>query len=407
MEPITVDQKIEEYLGQFNLDLRVTHFGRFMDQKLTPDVLSFIADCILNYTSDNVNVEFTVHDIWDSQYFSKNVKLLFGKPDADNETVIHEYDKFIGQPIQTLRYANVLSVVGKKKTAVSYRVNNLELLEYISLKEKYSLNFLRIYLTKVFSDSGFKNYVDEFIRNCQSGQIDEMKFQELKRNFQKFIIGNTKINTPIEVNRIFTKVINVFSATNYIKGAVKGRLSDFPINFTDLMYNRINFRDADKLKGISRQEAASTVLPVETSGYNNYLIEKAKQKIKAKYSQSEVKDAYSSESADYVHHIFPMGEFPSLATFLENLIKLTATQHFTKAHPKGNTFLVDKDYQIVCLLCKSVSIESSLAKGEFIYSKPSFTYVLSTGLKLADNEFSPNMDFSQIRDKLAKIYKYS
>lgn len=40
--------KIFEYLNQYDLDVRKSHDARFSDQKCTPDVVCFIADCIIN-----------------------------------------------------------------------------------------------------------------------------------------------------------------------------------------------------------------------------------------------------------------------------------------------------------------------------------------------------------------------
>ena len=66
-----------------------------------------------------------------------------------------------------------------------------------------------------------------------------------------------EINGEVEVRRIFTKVLNVYSAENGIQGTERGRLSPDIIYFSDLMYNRKNWRDIDKAKAQTRQEAAS------------------------------------------------------------------------------------------------------------------------------------------------------
>lgn len=39
---------IDDFLSKYNLDVRKTGDARFMDQKCTPDVVCFIADCIIN-----------------------------------------------------------------------------------------------------------------------------------------------------------------------------------------------------------------------------------------------------------------------------------------------------------------------------------------------------------------------
>ena len=41
-------ENIIKYLSNFDLDVRKSQDARFMDQKCTPDVVCFIADCIIN-----------------------------------------------------------------------------------------------------------------------------------------------------------------------------------------------------------------------------------------------------------------------------------------------------------------------------------------------------------------------
>ena len=119
-------------------------------------------------------------------------------------------------------------------------------------------------------------------------------------------------------------------------------------------------------------------------------------------SESEVHDVWSNGPATQVHHIFPKSQFPEIAHYVENLILLTATQHNTKAHPRNNTQIVDRDYQLVCLLAKSDTIEQSLRQvGERYYRKESFVYVINTGLGC---EWSMRLSFSGIKSKLIQLY---
>lgn len=300
-----MQNKILDFLNNFDLDLRKSHNGRFIDQKVTPDVLSFIADCIINFTSGDQEKEFCVKDIWESEYFNKNVAMIFGKPSPENETATHEYDKFIAQPIKTLEYANVLET--NKRGRTNYcKIKNFELLEFISIKDRNAFIFLNVYLRKVLTDSGFIKFVDDFINKAKSDKLSRNDYKFLKEKYEQFIIGNTLINGKTEVRRIFTKVLNIFSSDNFIPGTIKGNLSNRVIYYPDLMYNRTNFRDLEKEKYISRQEA-SIVRDTNKSyeDYNEYLITKAMEFIKKKYSESEVKDAFANGPATYVHHIFP------------------------------------------------------------------------------------------------------
>jgi len=398
--------KITGYLNKLNLDLRKSNNGRFMDQKVTPDVLSFVADCIINFTSENIEKGFCARDIWEYEYFNKNIRMIFGKPPLKKETMENEYNKLAGQPIKTLEYANILETI-KRGRKNYFKIKNFELLEYISIKDKNAYLFLTIYLRKVLSDSGFIKYINEFIKKALNGQITKENFNFLKEKYETFIIGNTKINGKTEVRRIFTKVLNVFSAENNTLGTIKGHLSNRNIYYQDLMYNRINFRDLEKEKGISRTEAKISKKDQKAyEEYNDYLIRKAMNFIKKKYKESEIKDSFGSGPAVYVHHIFPKNEFPEIAHYLENLIKLTSEQHYSYAHPKGNIRIIDKDYQLICLLAKSESIEKSLIQGEFYYSKPSLIFVINTGLNLEDKKkFSNKLTFQAIKNELKTKYK--
>ncbi len=389
---------ITDFLNQFDLDVRKSGDARFMDQKCTPDVVCFIADCIMNLDPQG---EFVVQDIWDMPYFVKNASAIFGKPSPKNVTAKHEYDKFIQQPLRMLAYAHVLGM--EKRGAVNhYWIANQEILDYISTKERNAYNFLYIYITKVLSDSNILKLFEKFKQVCYKGSVTQQDYLELKDKYTRFIIGNTAINGEVEVYRIFTKVINVYSAENDIQGTEKGRLSKDIITFSDLMYNRKNWRDIGKSKSQTRQEAASMEEISQQEAYENYQVTKAMNLIRKIQLDSEVKDQYAIGEATQVHHIFPKSMFPEIAHYLENLIKLTPTQHYTKAHPNNHTQTTNKDYQLVCLLAKSHNIEQSIKTvGEKYYRKESFIYVINVGL---DAELSLKLSFADIRKQLRLLY---
>jgi hypothetical protein len=396
-------QAIKDYLANFNLDIRESGDARFMDQKCTPDVISIIADCVINFVGNNHDKTFTVNDIWNSQYFIKTVSNIFKKPEANNPTVEHEYDKFIAQPLRTLAYSHVLNI---EKSGVTnlYSIAEYDILEYISLKDRNAYLFLCEYLEKVLIDSGiyssFENYKNLYLGH----KLDTAAFNTLKEKFQRFIIGNTKINGYVEVNRIFPKILNIYAVQNNLPGTIKGFLSKFEFSYSDLMYNRKNWRDVKKDKKISRQEAEAeyNLLNLESKNYyDDYLIQKAMNQIRKMYTESEVRDQWSIGEATQIHHIFPKQKFPQIAHYLENLIKLNATQHYTKAHPSNKTNSINIDYQLVCLLAKSDSIERSLQINQPYYRKESFIYCINTGLSA---ELKYDLTFKQIKAELATIY---
>lgn len=390
---------IDKFLSQFDLDVRKTGDARFADQKCTPDVICFIADCILNIVQPGQT--FTVGDIWNSQYFIKNAVAVFGKPIPTNPTAKHEYDKFIQQPLRLLGSAHVLNVVKSGNSNV-YSIADEDMLDYISRRERNTFNFLYCYFRKVMEDSGMWKYFEEFIEKSIHGNASKTDYLYLRNKFIRFMIGNTNINTEVEVRRIFPKILNIFAVDNGICGSERGTLSKHTFTFSDLMYNRKNWRDINKEKSITRQEAADEAIDTQQEEFSKYYVQKAISIIRKIQHESEVHDQWSNGPATHVHHIFPRSQFPQIAHYVENLILLTATQHNTKAHPNNNTHIVDRDYQLVLLLAKSETIERSLAKvGDKYYRKESFIYVINVGL---DKDIRATLSFADIRTMLIQIY---
>ena len=388
-------EEIKAYLNQFDLDIRKANDARFMDQKCTPDVVCFIADCIVNTIQPNQT--FVVNDIWNSQYFIKNTRAIFNKPWATDSKARSEYDKFIQQPLRMLGYAQILEVT-KQGNQNHYRVKNADILDYIAQRERNTYNFLYCYFEKTLTDSGFWRYFLDY--KCNPNKDT---FKELKERYTRFIIGHTAINTAVEVHRIFPKILNIFAVENQLPGSEKGYMSKYIFTFSDLMYNRKNWRDLNKDKTITRQEAEmEAVDTIQQEAYNAYYVQKAIALIQKIQRESEVHDQWGNGEATQVHHIFPKSLFPEIAHYVENLIKLTATQHYTKAHPNNKTQEINKDYQLTCLLFKADSIEQSLKKvGEKYYRKESFIYVINIGLS---SNFEIALSFQDIKARLIQIY---
>lgn len=388
-------EEIIEYLNIFDLDIRKIGDARFMDQKCTPDVVCFIADCVINTIESNQI--FTVSDIWNSQYFIKNTRAIFNKPWATDDRAKSEYDKFIQQPLRMLGYAQILEVT-KQGNQNYYRIKNESILDYIAQRERNTYNFLYCYLKKVFTDSELWRYFLEYKNNPNSDT-----FNDLKTRFTRFIIGHTSINGEVEVHRIFPKILNIFAVETHLPGSEKGRISKFVYTFSDLMYNRKNWRDLNKDKTITRQEAEMNAIDiVQQEAYNTYYVQKAIALIQKIQRESEVYDQWGIGEATQVHHIFPKALYPEIAHYVENLIKLTATQHYTKAHPSNRTQEINKDYQLTCLLAKADTIEKSLRRfGEKYYRKESFIFVCSIGLSV---EIELNLSFADLKNLLIRVY---
>ena len=365
---------IDAYLNQFNdFDIRCTHDARYVDQKCTPDIVCFIADCIL--CTSCATKTFTINDLWEERYFIDNCRVIFGKPSPSDSSARNEYNKVLCQPLKLLAYAHVLKLNSSGKT-LQFRVSNQEMLEYISTKERNAYNFMLKFFMRVVSDSGIMRFFDEYRDNCVN-DAKAAKFN-IYAKYHRFISANTPSHSKTDVDRIFHKVFNLYAYSNMLPGS-KGKLLDW----YDLMYNRINWRDkGKKLKSLTREQAvAARIEQMNQDFYLDYQVNKAIRKVREKQGTiSEVHDDLGIGVATEVHHIFPKSEFPELASYFENLILITSSQHRQKAHPNSNFHLIDKEYQLICLMAKSRSIENYInAHGESFYTKKSFVYVVNTG----------------------------
>lgn len=400
------EEDLRSFINNNNYDLRRSKNGRWIDQKCTPDVLNIVADCVYQFIFDDTNEEkFSSKDIWRYEYTKQNVEDIFSKPSTNNGLSENEYDKFFSQPLEMLANARVLDKIkdGRKNF---YVVNDLDVLEYISLRERDSLNFIKGYCEKVLFDSGIWGIFENFFNNQSVSS-----FYLMKEKYEDFIITNTPINGKVEVRRIFTKILNPLANARHKRGTIRGRLSKNIIKYSDLMYNRENFRDvfSDKPKGVSRQEWEKERKSKINEKYYKYQSQKAKRFLRKFNDQyydgnSELQDNLGSGNATQMHHIFPASQFPQISMYLENLIALTPTQHLTKAHPQNNTQRIDKCYQEILLKAKASSIEENLedTKVETIYFFDNLIEVLSTGFD-SDYEVEEN-DFVMIMNIITCHY---
>ena len=392
---------IRKHLKNINLDIRKSGDARFTDQKVTPDVLCIVADCVLQFTDNNLEIEFTTKDIWESDYANTHVKNIFNKPDVLDKKASSEYDKFFAQPLKMLAYSNVL-ILKKRGVKNFYTINNKDLLAFISIKERNTLNFITLYLEKVLQDSNIFYLFEDFFDNNTKNNFDT-----LKTKYEEFIIDHTNINTNVEVRRIFTKILNPLAHVRHICGVKKGRISKDVIGYDEIMYNRKNWRDTFKKRGETRSAYNLRLEKIDKSknAWVKFTITKAKKLIKLRHKKtSEVYDESEKVEATQVHHIFPKSDYPTIETYPENLILLTANQHYLKAHPNNNTQIIDKEYQLLCLLSKSTSIKESVETlNDGFYSKDDFISVLNIGI-CPKIDFIITKSFSEIEIKITNEY---
>lgn len=300
--------------------------------------------------------------------------------------------------MKLLAYCGILNETSSG--ANYYTVKNRKLLEYISLRERNALDFLDIYLAKVMSDSGMMRYFDDFF-----DKQDRASLYGLRDRLMRFYHTYTKVQNDFEPPRIFNKIINILAFKRKLKGTVRGSVSANTLTIDEIRYNRINWRDVKKDKSMSRQEYNMLVINEidKNAGYYKYQIEKAKRFVKEIEPFSEIHrfDCYPASQA---HHIFMTSEFPELADCPENIICITPDQHFFRAHPDNHTYIIDKDYQIVCLLSKLDSIEINFRQGRDDYSLADFVNVLNTGL--GTDAFTPQMDFEEVKYRIMKEAYY-
>lgn len=393
-------QNIIDFCDQHDYDLRKSGYGRWIDQKCTPDVIWSISDFVLNYV-DTVSSQFTPVDIWKSEYAKLTIAETFSKPGTDEKTAENEYDKVFSQPLNLFWYAGILRDVGTKGRHL-YEIENRDVLEFIARNDVYSLRFLQCYIEKVLRDSGLFQHFETFFNNQNDAQ-----FNILKQSFIDFYHEYTPIKKDFEPKRIFTKVLNPLAFKYSKRGTERGRMSPHIINRSDMMYNQDNFRDAysDKPKGVTRQEWLATHPNIDRrDGYFEQMMNRAKRVLKdhiVEYRNrvSELTQ-FIPEFQDYVeatqmHHIFPKHEFPEIMHHVKNLIALTPNQHYGLAHPMNNTQIIDIGMQKTLLIAKTLSIAHNLSSDEDpIYDFSTLLYVLRVGwddesvLEIADGDYN-------------------
>lgn len=397
--------QIKRFLDSHTYDIRITKNGRWIDQKCAFDSVCFVADCIVEYINNGGKQPFKSVEIWHSAYAEKNVQHIFGKPNPKKETTKDEYNKFFRQPMKMLAAAGVLSEKGKNP--ILFSVEQMEILEHIALRERNSFEFLCLYIEKTLKDSDLWYSFEAFFE-LQTKEA----YLDIKQKFSEFCFKHTPIKKKDEPNRIFIKVLNHLACNQHKKGTESGRLSTNMITFDKIAYNKANWRDV--LVGKDKNVARGDYMPAPSNNdMFDYRVERAKKYLKKfndsfNGSRSEVEDQFARGSlATHIHHIFPINQFREIADFIENLIAITSGQHLQLAHPNGNTQIVDKEFQYLCLVSKTSSIQRNLmgSLGDtIIYKYEDFMHVLDTGL--STNYFSGllDCDFNAVLTGIDKFY---
>lgn len=190
-------------------------------------------------------------------------------------------------------------------------------------------------------------------------------------------------------------------------------MSPVPITLHELSYNQFNWRDVltNKEKSLTRSEHEEYLKDSKQLAIEKYTIAKSKKNVRRyndiyRDGRSEVVQMHHYENATQIHHIFPLSDFPEIGHYLENLIALTPTQHYSYAHPNNNTQYIDKDYQYICLLSKTCTIMENIYSPEEndIYDFSSYITVLNTGLETTIFEEVKEYDFKKLVERIDYIY---
>ena len=104
------------------------------------------------------------------------------------------------------------------------------------------------------------------------------------------------------------------------------------LTIDEIRYNRVNWRDLNKDKAISRQAYKELFQQNigESEGYYKYAVQKAKKFVRQLHPFSEI-HRFPEYPGLQAHHIFMESEYPEIADYPENIICITPNQHFYRA----------------------------------------------------------------------------
>ena len=199
--------KTKEDIWDFILDQDLkrtrTKKGTYFEQKITPDLLSFIAKAIIEFTKSDVSIYFTDKDIRSSEFFIMMIRDYFSKPTQTKKTE-NEYNKMSSYQIGLLAFSGILKEVGNHP--YTYKISNLRILTFIAQSDMNALFFLKLYIVKMLEDN---NLLKKF--NLYKEKPTQESYIKLKKEFW----GWSKINTfvrgenPQHSYRVFNKIFNL------------------------------------------------------------------------------------------------------------------------------------------------------------------------------------------------------
>lgn len=359
--------------------------GIHFEQKTTPDLIWCVALVLLDITKDDHDLVFSDRDnVRTSRVFNELMQDYFTKaPQSEAED---EYNKVSSYQLGLFEYADIIERVDDRP--LRYKIKRRDILEELAINDLSASKFLTEYTEKLIRDNGLWSNFESYL-----GNPTQQGYMEFKEAYWRWAKQNTGVRTdnPQHSYRVFNKIFNILCYKYRIPGQASSNVIDGVCPYNFLIYNRKNFRDKDKPSGMTRREYTETILSqIDSEGVVGTLLKKAKEAVARKYGDSEIKEAeygYLPEKGIHVHHILPVHAYQEFSLVRENLIALTPGQHLSDAHPRGNTRLIDRRYQAICLLQKLKSIQESVNTEEEFYEPSRFIEVVNAcyGLELDEN----------------------
>jgi hypothetical protein len=376
----------QAYFKNKNLT-KVPREGLHFEQKTTPDLIWCVALAIEEITQVDPQRMFSDSDIRQSRAFGALMQDYFSK--APQSQAKNEYNKLSSYQLGLLAFAGVLVVEGKPKR---YRVVEADIVAFLATNDLNSLRFLSEYTEKFLVDNGLLSFFEIYKNN--PNQDNHLKAKQAYWDWARVNTGVRGTDRK-HTYRVFNKLFNIYCNKHRIPGESGSNITLGPCPYSLLIYNRTNFRDKDMPIGMTRSQYKVDVLSkIETDGYVETLLQKAKESVRSKYNDdSEIKDpnlGYLPNQGTHVHHILPKSSYPEFSLTKENLICLSPGQHLSLAHVMGDTRQIDPGFQRECLKQKFKNIWESIKAGENFYELTVFIRILNTCLcQDVDEDSSP------------------
>jgi len=380
---LIIEKKLEEQDFKSKNIRDIDFVNKSFDQKITYDIMKLIITVSLELKDEDLPIN--TRNIIAHETFIETVTTIFNKkkPEPGNHS---EYEKWCSHSLRFLIAAGLLFKEGRNKPYVILDESFLKLLSNSDYSLIFFINCFYIKVFKEIFDINILEYIDTFdYQNKDEHEIGIQNYKKFVLLFVSLIKKHTNIKNDAEIRRYIAKFMNIILHCNGYSILIKdGKLNFKTVHNIDLSYNKSNFRDVNKNKGMTRKEYDELEvlcgLEDQNTSTTNESVKAKKAVRKIHGNNSELDDRFNNNDSsiiNHMHHIFSQSTHPSLAGTMENIIAITPDQHLGKAHPNGNTNEMDSDYQVDCLIAKLASIQKHKE-----YSIESFINVLNIGFNL-------------------------